>query len=147
LEGDVEERLSRLEEILVRVLARLESIEEYLKALGISDDVLSSAFKLVTTFSLPAAAALEASKRAIEAIRILGGVDSISKSVIEVLSSCEELSISEITRRVRALRGRASRRIIRGRLKVLEAKGVVVNVGSKKPKYVLKSCLKKAESR
>ena len=143
--GDVEERLSRLEEILARVLSRLESIEKHLKALGISDDALSSAFRLVTTFSLPAAAALEASKRTIEVVRALGGIDSISKSVIEALSSCEELSISEITRRVRALRGSASRRIIRGRLKVLEEKGVVVNVGGKKPRYVLKSCLEKGE--
>ncbi|MCD6428715.1 MAG: hypothetical protein J7L12_03765 [Desulfurococcales archaeon] len=143
--GDVEDRLKRLEDMLARVLSRLESIERYLRALGVSDDVLSGAFKLVTTFSLPATAALEASRRAIEVVRVLGGIDSISRSVIEVLSSCEELSISEITRRVRALRGRASRRIIRDRLKVLEEKGVVVNVGGRKPRYVLKTCLKKSE--
>jgi len=147
LSEDVEERLSRLEEILTRVLDRLESIDHYLTALGISDDVLSSAFKLVTTFSLPATAALEAARRTVEAVRSLGRADSISKSVIEVLSSCEELSISEITRRVRVLRGRASRRIIRERLARLEKKGVVVNIGGSRPRYVLTACLKKEKER
>jgi len=147
LSEDIEERLRRLEQILTRVLSRLESIEQFLTALGVSDDVLSSAFKLVTTFSLPATAALEAARRTVEAVRSLGVADPISKSVIEVLSSCEELSISEITRRVRVLRGRASRRIIRERLVRLEEKGAVVNVGGGRPRYILTACLKREKER
>lgn len=139
-----EDRLRRVEELLAKVLARLEGIEAMLAALGITDETLSSAFRIATAFSLPAAAAIEAAKRTVEVIREVGAVDPISKAIIEALSGCEELSASEITRRVRAIRGTASRRIIRERLKKLERKGVVKRLGEGRLRYALSRCVEEA---
>ncbi len=139
--GDLGERLRRVEEMLRDVLRRLEYIESYLRAVGIGDEATRIAQSLFLAFSLPAQLAIDAASRVIEAVRVLGSVDPITRSVIEALSNCEELSISEITRRVKALRGTASRRIIRERLALLEERGIVIAIGSGiKKRYILAAC-------
>ena len=139
---DIYERVKRLEKMLEELIDRLNSIEDKLKVLGIEQPTLSIASRLVLAFSMPAIQALEASRRAIVAINKLSIVDPINEAIIEVLSSCEELSISEITRRIRTLRGTASRRIISERLKKLEKRDIIINVGSvNRPKYMLRECI------
>jgi len=72
----------------------------------------------------------------------LSRADSITETIIYVLSTCREQSISDVYRGVKKLRGKASRRVISGKLKILESSGIVVNTGSsKRPKYVLRDCL------
>ncbi len=139
--SDIEERLRRVEELLQDVLRRLEHIENYLRTIGIGGEVARVAQSLFLAFSLPARLAIDAASRVVEALKVLGGADPITRSVIEALSSCEELSVSEITRRVKALRGTASRRIVRERLALLEERGVVIAIGSGvKKRYTLAAC-------
>jgi len=52
--------------------------------------------------------------------------DELSIYIIRVLAKSDELNISQITKWVRALRGKASRRIIARRLEKLVKKGLVI---------------------
>jgi len=65
---------------------------------------------------------------------IPGVKDSISRDIVKVLFERDGQNISQITEKLKDMRGTSSRRIVRERLKVLEEKGVIKGKGSSRSK-------------
>jgi len=144
MSDSVEERVAELEEKVEYLFRKLRAIEKTIEALGISPEIVTIATRLILAFSTPATVALEASRRIVETIKTMGGRDDISLAIIEALGDCSPLTISELTRKVRTLRGKASRRIVRERVrKLIEANILTTIVEGRRVKVVLEKCLEK----
>lgn len=121
--SSVEEKIDRIEKLLAQVLNRLEQLENFFKALGISE--LDIIFDLISSLALPIQQAIKSAKTITYIVSRYSISDSITKTILEILAVEDGLSITEITRRVKKIRGRASRRIVTSRIRYLEDIGVV----------------------
>ena len=63
--------------------------------------------------------------------------DDISRCIVQALAVKGTLNISAITRQVATMRGKASRRIVRDRVKKLVAQGILLKTDERVPTYEL----------
>lgn len=132
-----ERREEKIERLLEMVLERLDRIEKLLFSSGVEDaEIVSIASKLILAFSLPAFKAFEISSQIMKLIR-KRKIDDISRTIIEILAVKGSTSISELTRNVKEVRGKASRRIVTERVRKLEKEGIVV-IERRGPRLIVK---------
>ncbi len=126
-----EERVRSLDQKLDEIMKRLDTIEAALAASQQSSELSSVLSDLRTGISLYSEP-LKAIKRLYDARRFLKATavekDEISRIIIQSLAMRGELNVSQLERELRGVRGKASRRIVRERLKKLETDGIVQRV-------------------
>ena len=128
---DLNDRLEKITERLDVLIRRLESLTRVLMEnseyaeLALFPRLFSLGIKAYNE-PLKVLSRIRAAERILKDAAI--GKDEISRCIIQALALRGPLNISAITREVRAMRGKASRRIIRDRLKVLRDRGIVKSV-------------------
>lgn len=144
--NDIRTAIEKIILLLEDLISRVNKIESFLSKIGLNPDEAGLALNLSTLLSLPLNVAYEASVRVWRVLSRVKGLDPISVAIIQALSTCSSLTISETYRRVKAIRGKASRRIIAEKLRVLASIGVVVEIKHGKRKlYALKECVEEAK--
>jgi len=128
---DLNDRLEKITERLDVLIRRLENLTRIL--MENPEYVELALFTRLFSLSMKAYnEPLKILSRIRAAERILKDAairrDEISRCIIQALALRGPLNISAITREVRAMRGKASRRIVRDRLKILRDRGIVKSV-------------------
>jgi len=135
-----EDRVRNLDQKLDEIMKRLDTIEGALAASQQSSELSSVLSDLRTGISLYSEP-LKAIRRLYDARRFLKATavekDEISRIIVQSLAMRGELNVSQVEREVRGARGRASRRIVRERLKKLETDAIVQRVPGPGNKYRL----------
>ena len=123
-----EEKLKDLDKKLDVIMKRLDTIEEILLLYGeypYLAAAVRSMRRSVAFYSEPIKALQRLSTARSFLRRRATSKDELSQTIIGILAGKGPLNISQVTRAVRAVKGKASRRIVRERLKRLEEQGVV----------------------
>jgi DNA-binding HxlR family transcriptional regulator len=135
-----EDRVRNLDQKLDQIMTRLDTIEAALAASQQSAELSSVLSDLRTGISLYSEP-LKAIKRLYDARRFLKATavekDEMSRIIVQSLAMRGELNVSQLEREIRGARGKASRRIVRERLKKLETDGIVQRVPGPGNKYRL----------
>ena len=126
LQGQIKalaDKMDSVEDLLGKVTQPYGQLLEYVERF---QKISSSYFKMLGLYQRHGAISPD--------LLIPGVKDSISRDIVKVLFERDGQNISQITDRLKDMRGTSSRRIVRERLKELEEKGVVRAKGSAKSK-------------
>jgi DNA-binding transcriptional ArsR family regulator len=113
------EKMDGLEESMSKVAGPYAQLVDYIERF---QKISSSYFKMLGLYQRYGAISPD--------LLIPGVKDSISRDIVKVLFERDGQNISQITDKLKEMRGTSSRRIVRERLKGLEEKGVVRSKGS-----------------
>ena len=117
------EKMESVEETMSKVSQPYSQLLEYIERF---QKISSSYFKMLGLYQRYGAISPD--------LLIPGVKDSISRDIVKVLFERDGQNISQITDKLKEMRGTSSRRIVRERLKLLEEKGVVKGKGSSRSK-------------
>ncbi|MGC8678748.1 MAG: ArsR family transcriptional regulator [Fervidicoccaceae archaeon] len=119
------ENLAKLELLLKEVLNRLEKLEELILT-HIEDPTMRLALELAMSFQIPVLRATQIALRISNVFLKERKKDPISLAILMILAmEKRSMSVSELSRKVKELRGTASRRVISEKVKMLEEKGIL----------------------
>lgn len=135
-----EERVRNLDQKLDEIMKRLNTIESVLAASQQSAELSGLLSDLKTGVSLYSEP-LKAIKRLYDAKEFFKKTtvekDEMSRIIVQSLAMTGELNVSQLEREVRKTRGKASRRIVRERLRKLQQEGIVARSEPPGNKYRL----------
>jgi DNA-binding transcriptional ArsR family regulator len=117
------DKMESVEETMSKVSRPYSQLLEYIERF---QKISSSYFKMLGLYQRYGAISPD--------LLIPGVKDSISRDIVKVLFERDGQNISQITDKLKDMRGTSSRRIVRERLKLLEEKGVVKSKGSSRSK-------------
>ena len=117
------DKMESVEESMSKVAGPYSQLVEYIERF---QKISNSYFKMLGLYQRYGAISPD--------LLIPGMKDSISRDVVKVLFERDGQNISQITDKLKEMRGTSSRRIVRERLKALEEKGVVRSKGSSRSK-------------
>lgn len=117
------EKMESVEETMSKVSQPYSQLLEYIERF---QKISSSYFKMLGLYQRYGAISPD--------LLIPGVKDSISRDIVKVLFERDGQNISQITDKLKEMRGSSSRRIVRERLKLLEEKGVLKGKGSSRSK-------------
>ena len=117
------DKMESVEESVGRVAQPYSQLLEYIERF---QKISSSYFKMLGLYQRYGAISPD--------LLIPGVKDPISRDIVKVLFERDGQNISQITDKLKQMRGTASRRIVRERLKMLEEKGVLKGKGSPRSK-------------
>jgi DNA-binding transcriptional ArsR family regulator len=117
------EKMESVEETMGKVAAPYSQLLEYVERF---QKISSSYFKMLGLYQRYGAISPD--------LLIPGVKDPISRDIVKVLFERDGQNISQITEKLKDMRGTSSRRIVRERLALLAEKGVVKAKGSSRSK-------------
>jgi len=142
---ELEAKIERLEERLDKIAKKLKMIEDILSENPVGQELILLILRALISQTDVDLYVLRRYRMLLKVYHILKKEnirDEISKAILQVLATRGPLNISQLTRYVRLLRGKASRRIIAERLRRLEEKGIVVKeTKGRGKKYRIKDIL------
>jgi len=128
-ESEIEKTLKNLNEKMDRIIARLDYLEQVIARYPDLASLSEVVFWFKTGLKMYDEP-LKVLNRLLSLSRVVEEkMDDVSRAIIQSLALRGSMNISQITREIKAQRGKASRKTVRAKLKALMEKGLVEKTG------------------